>query len=165
MNIYIHTFGCKLNKYESEKIAYDLVRLGLNIVSSIDLADAIAVNTCTVTKESDKKLLLLIDSIKNIDKKTLFLIGCYVSKNDIKNQNEINKENIILIDNENKENAPNIIYNKLMKENSNNLYESNSLFFPQGQSRAFLKIQDGCSVFCSYCIVSRVRGKSKNKAN
>ena len=161
MNIYIHTFGCKLNKYESEKISYELTNLGLNI-TDIKNADAVAINTCTVTKDSDKKLILFLNSIADINSKTIFLIGCYVSKEDAKSNAEIQKENIILINNDEKENATNIIYNKLIKSHDSNLAKTTALFFPQEQSRAFLKIQDGCSVFCSYCIVSRVRGKNKN---
>lgn len=161
MNIYIHTFGCKLNKYESEKISYELTNLGLNI-TDIKNANAIAINTCTVTKDSDKKLILFLNSIADINNKIIFLIGCYVSKEDAENNAEIQKENIILISNNEKENATNIIYNILIKADGSNLEKTTALFFPQEQSRAFLKIQDGCSVFCSYCIVSRVRGKNKN---
>ena len=166
MNIHIHTFGCRLNQYESEKISFELKNMGANI-TELKSADAIAINTCTVTNDSDKKLINYLDKLENISQKKIFLIGCYVSKkeNIIKenSKNEENlfyKENITIIPNEKKEEASQIIFNTLTKN-----YESefkNPIFFPQEQSRAYLKIQDGCEVFCSYCIVARVRGKHKS---
>ena len=155
MNIHIHTFGCRLNQYESEKISFELKNMGANI-TELKNADAIAINTCTVTNDSDKKLINYLDKLENISQKKIFLIGCYVSKK----ENLFDKENITIIPNDKKEEASQIIFNTLNKN-----YESefkNPIFFPQEQSRAYLKIQDGCEVFCSYCIVSRVRGKHKS---
>lgn len=155
MNIHIHTFGCRLNQYESEKISYELKNMGANI-TELNNAEAIAINTCTVTNDSDKKLINYLDKLENISQKKIFLIGCYVSKK----ENLFDKENITIIPNDKKEEASQIIFNTLTKN-----YESefkNPIFFPQEQSRAYLKIQDGCEVFCSYCIVARVRGKHKS---
>lgn len=155
MNIHIHTFGCRLNQYESEKISFELKNMGANI-TELKNADAIAINTCTVTNDSDKKLINYLNKLKNISQKKIFLIGCYVSKK----ENLFDKENITIIPNDKKEEASQIIFNTLTKN-----YESefkNPIFFPQEQSRAYLKIQDGCEVFCSYCIVARVRGKHKS---
>lgn len=155
MNIHIHTFGCRLNQYESEKISFELKNMGANI-TELKNADAIAINTCTVTNDSDKKLINYLDKLENISQKKIFLIGCYVSKK----ENLFDKENITIIPNDKKEEASQIIFNTLTKN-----YDSefkNPIFFPQEQSRAYLKIQDGCEVFCSYCIVSRVRGKHKS---
>ena len=163
MNIHIHTFGCRLNQYESEKISYELKNMGANI-TELNNAEAIAINTCTVTNDSDKKLINYLSKLENISQKKIFLIGCYVSKkeNFIKDNKEnlFDKENITIIPNDKKEEASQIIFNTLTKN-----YESefkNPIFFPQEQSRAYLKIQDGCEVFCSYCIVARVRGKHKS---
>lgn len=155
MNIHIHTFGCRLNQYESEKISFELKNMGANI-TELKNADAIAINTCTVTNDSDKKLINYLNKLENISQKKIFLIGCYVSKK----ENLFDKENITIIPNDKKEEASQIIFNTLTKN-----YESefkNPIFFPQEQSRAYLKIQDGCEVFCSYCIVARVRGKHKS---
>lgn len=161
MNIHIHTFGCRLNQYESEKISFELKNMGANI-TELKNADAIAINTCTVTNDSDKKLINYLSKLENISQKKIFLIGCYVSKkeNSKNEENLFNKENITIIPNDKKEEASQIIFNTLTKN-----YESefkNPIFFPQEQSRAYLKIQDGCEVFCSYCIVARVRGKHKS---
>lgn len=155
MNIHIHTFGCRLNQYESEKISFELKNMGANI-TELKNADAIAINTCTVTNDSDRKLINYLDKLENISQKKIFLIGCYVSKK----ENLFDKENITIIPNDKKEEVSQIIFNTLTKN-----YESefkNPIFFPQEQSRAYLKIQDGCEVFCSYCIVARVRGKHKS---
>ena len=157
MNIHIHTFGCRLNQYESEKISFELKNMGANI-TELKNADAVAINTCTVTNDSDKKLINYLNKLEDISKKKIFLIGCYVSKKN--NDSLFAKENIIAIPNDKKEEASQIIFNTLAKN-----YDSefkNPIFFPQEQSRAYLKIQDGCEVFCSYCIVARVRGKHKS---
>lgn len=163
MNIHIHTFGCRLNQYESEKISYELKNMGANI-TELDNADAIAINTCTVTNDSDKKLINYLSKIDGFSQKKIFLIGCYVSKKENykkdDNENLFEKENITIIPNDKKEEAALIIFNALAK-NYNNEFK-NPIFFPQEQSRAYLKIQDGCEVFCSYCIVARVRGKHKS---
>lgn len=168
MNIHIHTFGCRLNQYESEKISYELKNMGANI-TELENADAIAINTCTVTNDSDKKLINYLNKLENASInasiKKIFLIGCYVSKKNNNKENKdgfLKKNNIISIPNDRKEEASQIIFNSMAKD-----YKLNSpiffpLFFPQGQSRAYLKIQDGCEVFCSYCIVARVRGKHKS---
>ena len=155
MNIHIHTFGCRLNQYESEKISFELKNMGANI-TELKNADAIAINTCTVTNDSDKKLINYLDKLENISQKKIFLIGCYVSKK----ENLFDKENITIIPNDKKEEASQIIFNTLTKNYENEF--KNPIFFPQEQSRAYLKIQDGCEVFCSYCIVARVRGKHKS---
>ena len=91
-------------------------------------------------------------------KKKIFLIGCYVSKND--KDSSIIKDNIILIPNDKKEEASEIIFNTIHTSGTNEV--KNPIFFPQEQSRAYLKIQDGCNVFCTYCIVSRVRGSHRS---
>ena len=155
MNIHIHTFGCRLNQYESEKIAYELKNMGANI-TTLKEADAIAINTCTVTNDSDKKLVSYLEKLEDINQKKIFLIGCYVSKKGFSTENK----NIITINNDHKEEAAQIIFNNMQKDTNKEI--KSPIFFPQEQSRAYLKIQDGCEVFCSYCIVSRVRGKHKS---
>ena len=157
MNIHIHTFGCRLNQYESEKISYELKNMGANI-TELDNADAIAVNTCTVTNDSDKKLMAYLEKLGDLSQKKIFLIGCYVSKKD--RDSSIIKDNIVLIPNDKKEEASEIIFNTMHNNNSTEF--KNPIFFPQEQSRAYLKIQDGCEVFCTYCIVSRVRGSHRS---
>ncbi|ADG72515.1 tRNA (N(6)-L-threonylcarbamoyladenosine(37)-C(2))-methylthiotransferase MtaB [Brachyspira murdochii] len=157
MNIHLHTFGCRLNQYESEKISYELKNMGANI-TELDNAEAIAINTCTVTNDSDKKLIAYLEKLGDLSQKKVFLIGCYVSKKD--KDSSIIKDNIILIPNEKKEEASEIIFNTMHNNSENKI--NNPIFFPQEQSRAYLKIQDGCEVFCTYCIVSRVRGSHRS---
>ncbi|WP_295160720.1 MiaB/RimO family radical SAM methylthiotransferase [uncultured Brachyspira sp.] len=157
MNIHIHTFGCRLNQYESEKISYELKSMGANI-TELNNADAVAINTCTVTNYSDKKLASYLEKLEETSLKKIFLIGCYASKKD--KDSYVLKDNIILIPNEKKEEASEIIFNT-MHNNAESKINS-PIFFPQEQSRAYLKIQDGCEVFCTYCIVSRVRGNHKS---
>lgn len=148
MNIHMHTFGCKLNQYESDEIKKNLSNLGYKH-TSMEEADAVIINTCTVTKQSDDKLVFYL---KNIAAgKKIFLVGCYVSKNDFE------YENAVIIKNEDKERA-HIIINEHLKKNKN----TKKILPENSPSRASLKIQDGCSVFCSYCIVAHVRGKVRS---
>lgn len=157
MKIHVHTFGCRLNQYESEKISYELKNMGADI-TELNNAEAVAINTCTVTNDSDKKLMAYLEKLGDLQNKKVFLIGCYVSKKD--KDSSIFKDNIILIPNDKKEEASEIIFNTM--HNDSNKKIDNPIFFPQEQSRAYLKIQDGCDVFCTYCIVSRVRGSHRS---
>lgn len=181
MNIYIHTFGCKLNINESENIKSQLIELGYNFTADFEKAQCFIVNTCTVTKQSDDKVekyLLKIKSDLAIDKDCpIFLIGCYVSKKSYINDDK----NTIVIKNEEKDSAVAIINDyfksnyKDNKDNLENRYNKNDKEIScsdnnddnsdnDEKSRYFLKIQDGCNVFCTYCIVAFVRGRVRSVA-
>ena len=162
MNMHIHTFGCKLNISESENIKTSLINYGYNF-TNIDDANCIIVNTCTVTKESDNKIITYINNIRENGKIDIpiFLIGCYVSKESYVNNDRF----IIIIKNDEKDKSHIIINDYLKKHDSkkiNNITDDNNKDTTQEKSRFFIKIQDGCNVFCSYCIVAFVRGKVKS---
>ncbi len=184
MNIYIHTFGCKLNINESENIKSSLASLSYNF-TQIEQAECFIINTCTVTKQSDDKVekyLLKIKTEFNISNNyPIFLIGCYVSKESYVNDDK----NVIIITNKDKDNAATIIDEYLQKhynniapacENTEEIDDTskyNQECFNKNasdnnddnsddKSRYFLKIQDGCNVFCTYCIIAFVRGQARS---
>ncbi len=171
IHIHIHTFGCKLNINESENIKSNLVDLGYNF-TSLEKAHCVIVNTCTVTKQSDDKIEKYLLKIRNEfainDNFPIFLIGCYVSKKSYENH----YKNTIIIKNDDKENAADII-NSYLKEHDEtqeqNVLCSENTAQEQNEndddkSRYFLKIQDGCNVFCTYCIIAFVRGRVRSIA-
>jgi len=148
VKIFIKTFGCKVNQYESEKIKYNLKINKHEIVNSFKKSDVTIINSCIVTQKSEKKSKDLVKQIKNYNKNIeIILIGCLVEKESI-------KEADYNINNKNK------IKNTLKILDVNNIQPLEKI---KKQTRAFIKIQDGCDQFCSYCIIPYVRKNITNK--
>lgn len=155
--IYIKTFGCRTNIYDSELIKtyikdYDLV-------NDENLADIIIINSCTVTNGADVGVKAYINSLKN---KKVILTGCgAISKGE-----NLFKENKIfgVLGASNKDKI-----NDLLKTNSKfyelgnlNYIDKNIVTNYENHTKAFIKIQEGCDFACSYCIIPSVRGKSRS---
>jgi threonylcarbamoyladenosine tRNA methylthiotransferase MtaB len=138
-NIYAHTFGCKVNQYETQLIVDSFIKKGHRPVKELNKADILLINSCTVTAEADRQCRQLIRQAlrKNPDIRVL-ATGCYAiaSPQDILN---ISPSVIIL--------------------NKESILNGGAINRFDGHSRAFIKIQDGCDAFCSYCIVPYVRSK------
>ena len=139
---FVYTFGCKINQYESQLIIDRLCAENKKLADNIELADTVIINSCTVTEQANKQCNTLIKKLLNKGKK-IILTGCYsnVSKEEIKKifpSIEIIQKDKVLTENQ----------------------KINSF---QKHSRAFLKIQDGCNSFCSYCIVPFARNKLWSK--
>ncbi|NGX34495.1 MAG: Threonylcarbamoyladenosine tRNA methylthiotransferase MtaB [Candidatus Anoxychlamydiales bacterium] len=148
----ILTIGCKANQYESQAFSDQLKTLGLILANKDDNADICIVNACSVTSSADKKS---IDAIKYFKKKNknakFYFTGC-ISK-DVKSKLD---DDIIIIPNTQKESLvseifPNRIVPKFRIKNFDN------------HTRAFVKIQDGCDSYCSYCIIPFTRGRSRSR--
>ncbi len=164
----ICTLGCKVNTYESEFIINELKKNDYEIKDFNDICDIYVINTCTVTNTSDIKSRKMIRSAINRNKDALVIaMGCFIEANHDFNEDGVSiylgnkdKSRIIeLIDNyyENKEIVKDFRENELTK--FEDMFITN---FP-GRTRAFVKIQDGCENFCSYCIIPFVRGKCRSK--
>jgi threonylcarbamoyladenosine tRNA methylthiotransferase MtaB len=171
--IKILTFGCKANEADSILLTDRISRLPADIVYSEDFADIYVINTCTVTSNADRdarKALYRIIKI-NPDAKIVFT-GCYVDqavKNDLKNL--LADRNIFFKGNSEKHLIPSLVADLIKMETSykEHVEEKNHFFQSEEdvvrtlrRTRPFLKIQDGCSSFCSFCIVPYVRGKPKS---
>lgn len=169
MKFYIETFGCKVNTYESNFIKESLINGGFIFSNSMKDADIIIINTCTVTNTADTKCYKYVRKVRreNINS-ILVVIGCSV-QNNIEKYREMNID--ILLGNSYKSKLLDII-NEYIKTGNKYEYITNNrdLSFENmeikdfSHTRAFIKIQDGCDNFCSYCIIPFMRGKCRSKS-
>lgn len=162
------TLGCKVNTYESEYVINELKKVGYEIKDFDDICDVYIINTCTVTNNSDSKSRKMIrQAIKKNPNACVVAMGCFIAANPEYSENGLDiiignkdKSKIVeLLDEyfKNKE-ILNVQYTGRLKE-FEDMYITN---FP-GRTRAFVKIQDGCDNFCTYCIIPFVRGKCRSK--
>lgn len=162
------TLGCKVNTYESEFVINELKNNGYIIKDFNDICDVYIINTCTVTNSSDSKSKKMIrQAIKRNPNACVVAMGCFIAANmdytcdglDIIIGNKDKSKIVELLDEyfENKE-VIRMNYTSRLSE-FEDMYITD---FP-GRTRAFVKIQDGCDNFCSYCIIPFVRGKCRSK--
>lgn len=164
----ILTLGCKVNTYESEYITNLLKENTYEIKSFEELCDVYIINTCTVTNTSDVKSRKMIrNAIKRNPDACVVAMGCFIEANkdyeieglDIVIGNKDKSKIIELLDEYfNKKQTIKRLYTSELKD-FEDMYITD---FP-GRTRAFVKIQDGCENFCSYCIIPFVRGKCRSK--
>ena len=150
----IKTFGCKVNQYETQVIREVLLRKGYQEADSKEQADICIVNTCTVTQKADRECReALRRFIRENPKAQVVAAGCYVEKD--KNLIQAIDPKIELLKNSDK-----ISYFTTSRENK---LQNNNISGFKGHTKAFIKVQDGCDNFCSYCKVPYVRGRSKSR--
>ena len=168
MKFNIITLGCKVNAYESNFISESLVNNGFSFCENVSQSDIIVINTCSVTDTSDKKSLKTVRRVKR-ENPTAILVVCGCSSQN----NASLYENLgidILIGNKNKSKIVFLIKDYLTNH-SNYCYISSErdLSFEDmsitkfDKVRAYIKIQDGCNNFCSYCIIPYVRGNVRSR--
>ena len=163
MTFKIYTLGCKVNTYESNVIEEQLQKEGFKLVNQNEHADVIIVNTCTVTNTADNKSKKIIHRAKN-EGSIVVAVGCM-----IQNKKEDDSADI-LIGNVGKSSIANYIkeYAK-NKEKIIDIKDVMDTCFEEmkldnfNKTRAFVKIQDGCNNFCSYCIIPYTRGNVRSK--
>ncbi|MGM9876488.1 MAG: tRNA (N(6)-L-threonylcarbamoyladenosine(37)-C(2))-methylthiotransferase MtaB [Bacilli bacterium] len=167
MKVGICSLGCKVNIYESELVTNILKNNNYEIVDFEDIADIYIINTCSVTNESDKKSRKMINRAKKNNPNAIIIVmGCY---------SQVNAEDIdadIVLGNKDKSKIVDIIEEyKKIKEKKKIIYDLTKVDFEKmeinnfdSHTRAFVKIQDGCNAFCSYCIIPYVRGRVRSKA-
>lgn len=158
----IITLGCKQNKYESDCMAEILKNNGYEVTENLEFADVYILNTCAVTNEAEKKSRQHIVKFNKLnDKAKIIVCGC-ASENNIEQFK--NKTNVYSIfGTEGKEKILQYVNNAIMEKNEL-LKEYCSPANPQKTTtREYLKIQDGCNNFCSYCIIPYLRGRSRSR--
>lgn len=164
----IKTLGCKVNSYESEFIRNLL--LENNYKEVLENADICIINTCTVTNTADNKSKQVINNIrKNNPNAIVIACGCFCQFRKDNISNLINAD--IIIGNKNKSKIIDYIkeYEKDKKQiidfydMSNQEFEDMEIKKYETHHRAFIKIEDGCNNFCSYCIIPYVRGRVRSK--
>ena len=166
MKFAIHTFGCKVNIYESEYIINLMQNNGYTLVNFNEEADIYIINTCTVTNEADKKDRKLIHTTRNNHKDSLLIVmGCYSQLNpqsidaDIILGNKHKSKIIELIKKYNQTKEKIILIEDISKTTFEDMYINRFI----EHTRGFVKIQDGCSAFCSYCTIPYARGGLRSK--
>ncbi len=168
MKFWIETLGCKVNSYESNYMKESLLKSGFLFADNMSSADIIIVNTCTVTNIADNKCLKLIRRIKREAPNALLcVVGCSVQNN----YETYKKLNIpILLGNKDKSKISTYIKNYLdnkelyrYQDNNRDLPFEEMTLDDFEHARAYIKIEDGCDNFCSYCIIPFVRGKIRCK--
>lgn len=162
MVISVFTLGCKTNLYESGQIVNALQKDGHDAFLGLKKADVFVLNTCAVTKEAEKKSRQLVARARKLNPNCrVVVVGCAAEKNsgqfvDIPNVTIVrgvaNKTKI----------AEEILSCGVDIEAIPSTYNE-SVFAVQERTRAFVKIQDGCNNFCSYCIIPYLRGRSRSR--
>ena len=172
----MHNLGCKVNSYEAEAMSEAILAEGATLVPFHEEADIYLINTCSVTNIADRKSRQMIHQAKERNPDAVVIAtGCYVEgkKEELKKDKGID----ILIGNSGKGKIVELIiaYRNAMLENDGRIedylppvkeegeYENLFLSKPLDRSRAFVKIQDGCNQFCSYCIIPYVRGRIRSR--
>ncbi len=167
-----HNLGCKVNSYETEAVIELMKEDGYSVVEFDDEADVYIINTCSVTNIADHKSRQMINKARkrNVDA-VVIAMGCFVQEIDEADKRKLNAD--IIIGNNRKHNILDDI-DKFQKEKSliidcediNNpdaCYENLSMTEPPSHTRAFIKVQDGCNEFCSYCIIPYARGRVRSR--
>lgn len=168
------TLGCKTNQYETDALMDLFFKNRYDIVSFEDLADIYIINTCTVTHVGDKKSRQMIRRAKKNNPESIVVVmGCYaqISTEEV---SEIEEVDIVIgtdargkiLDyikdyNEGKYKRPYVIVEDIMNINT---FENMSLDSVATHTRAFVKIQEGCNQYCSYCIIPYARGHVRSRS-
>ena len=168
MKFNIVTFGCKVNQYESNMMKERMLSSNFFYVENMNEANIIIVNTCSVTNVADKKCLKMIRRIKREYPSSILVVAGCSSQN--KQEIYENLDIDILIGNKDKSKIDVLLkeYIKTHKRyvkfyNDRNLDFEDMLISDYNHIRAFIKIEDGCDNFCSYCIIPYVRGSVRSK--
>lgn len=168
MKFNIVTFGCKVNQYESNMMKEHMLSSNFFYVENISEANIIVVNTCSVTNVADKKCLKMIRRIKREYPNSILVVAGCSSQN--KQEIYENLDIDILIGNKDKSKIDILLkdYIKTHKRyvkfyNDRKLDFEDMLISDYNHIRAFIKIEDGCDNFCSYCIIPYVRGSVRSK--
>ncbi len=165
------TLGCKVNQYETDAMEQLLIRAGYDKVDFREKADIYLINTCSVTNMADKKSRQMIHRAKKKNPDAVVVAaGCYVQAQadqhaeldetiDLIIGNNKKKDIVTILDEYYRDNHPETV----IDINHTNEYEELSIDSVNEHTRAYLKIQDGCNQFCSYCIIPYVRGRIRSR--
>lgn len=160
---FIETLGCKLNQFESEAIQTQLLQRGWSLLDDASQADVILVNTCTVTEKAHLKSLKISTKFERLTARLILIMGCATEH--LKKDHQWDKR-VILVPNQQKNLIPRILEQEIELKDLDSLSGDRFDFGSDvhlSRTRGFLKIQDGCDVKCSYCIVPHVRGKAVSR--
>ncbi len=173
MKIAFHTLGCKVNQYETEAMKEQFAAAGHTIAGEEDFADAYVINTCTVTNLADRKSRQYIRRMKRVNPEAMVAVtGCYaqVSPDEVSQIEGVDivagtdeKQNLLAyIENYRREAGQTERHIRTYEELDT--YQSCGIITSmESRTRAYIKIQEGCNRFCSYCIIPYARGKVRSR--
>lgn len=173
MKVALHNLGCKVNAYETDAMQQLLEQNGYEIVPFKEGADVYVINTCTVTNMADRKSRQMLHRAKKMNPNAIVVAaGCYVQA---KEQSGEVDECIDIVIGNNKKGELIEILNQYSKErecvkkavidiNHTKEYEEMHLSKTAEHTRAYIKVQDGCNQFCTYCIIPFARGRVRSRA-
>lgn len=157
------TLGCKVNEYESQSILNQLKQAGYEIKEGLVFADVYVVNTCAVTNMAERKSRQVLAKLNKLNSEAKIIVcGCAVQNNP--SQFLTNKNVLAVLGNYGKHDIMNFIekQNKQLVDLDHNKYED--MMRPiETRTRQYIKIQDGCDYFCTYCLIPYVRGRSRSR--
>mgnify|MGYP001015800873 CR=1 FL=1 len=168
----LHNLGCKVNAYETEAMQEMLEQAGYEIVPFKEGADVYIINTCTVTNIADRKSRQMLHRARKLNPDAVVVAaGCYVQAQEGK---EIDPCIDIVIGNNHKKDLPELLKQYEMEKsghteyamediNRTKEYEELHLTKPGDHTRAYIKVQDGCNQFCTYCIIPYARGRVRSR--
>jgi threonylcarbamoyladenosine tRNA methylthiotransferase MtaB len=160
----LETVGCRLNQYDTEKIAARLSECGFNRVNFSDEADLYIVNTCTVTGRADASCRNIISrAARREGAPPVVVVGCYVDSDEgkVASLNGVD----LVVSNQHKENIVSILKQNFPRlfDKSGKALEIDHISEFHDHNRAWIKIGDGCNQHCAYCIIPSVRGPLTNR--
>ena len=161
MKISVLTLGCKVNKYESDSIIFELNKRGHEASDKMEWADVYIINTCAVTNEAEKKSRQMIERARKFNPNAkIAVMGC-ASQNRPEQFADRNVD--IVIGTANKMKIVDMLDEKKTEQFVLPTEYEDDMYSQQTLTRAFLKIQDGCNNFCTYCIIPYLRGRSRSR--
>lgn len=171
MNVYFYTLGCKVNQYESQEMGELFEKSGYTIIYNIESADVAVVNSCTVTAESVRKTRQTIRRFRKKNPNCIIILTGCASQAEKQIIDDLPEVDVFLGNRSNTQivSAVEKFINQRSKVNMRLEHETGDPFIGtgitrfDGHTRAFLKIQDGCDRFCSYCLIPTARGRSRSK--
>ena len=173
MTVYFYTLGCKVNQYETQEMSELLEKNGYTIIYNATDADVAVVNSCTVTAESVRKTRQIIRKLKKQNPDNIIVLtGCasQAEPHIINDLPEVdifmgNRSNIYIADAIEEYLISSKKLTKRIEHLTGDAFCGIGISRFDGHTRAFLKIQDGCDRFCSYCLIPTARGRSRSKSH
>ncbi len=172
MKVAFHTLGCKVNQYETEAISEKFREKGYQVVDEREFADVYIINTCTVTSVADKKSRQYIRKMKKLNPDSVVAVtGCYAQ---IKPDEVSAVEGVDIVAGTNEKSRLTEYVEEFMQEGQRQIHikgyeeldaydDMGTITSTENRTRAYIKIQEGCNRFCTYCVIPYARGRVRSR--